>query len=455
MTSIDASARPAARGGLLPRRLGTFSAASVVVGLIIGSGIYRVPAPVAAAAGSAGGVAALWALGGLVTLAMALSLAELAAAYPRAGGVYVFLREAYGPRVAFLFGWTFLFVNPAAWAAIAHIFAAYLATILPVGAGGERAVAVAVVVTVTAANYRSVGLGAAVENEAATAKVLALGGLALAVFLLADAATGAFGGAPAPGPASWGGFWLALVPVMFSYEGSAQLTALAGEVRDPGRSLPRALALGVAVVTLVYLAANAAYLFALPLASVAASPSVAADAARVVLGGAGAAVVAVLVMVSTFSSVNAAAMTDPRVFFAMAGDGVFFRRFAAVHPRFGTPHLAVAWTGALAVVYASFGGFAALAERFILGMWPFYALAVAAVLVLRRRAPALPRPYRTPGYPFVPLFFVAASLFLVGNAVLERPGTSALNLVLILLGLPAYEAWRRVAARGAVPAEQT
>ena len=423
---------------VLPRLLGFWATTAIVVGTIIGSGIFRVPAAVAGAVGTPGAVAAVWVLGGVISLCGALTIAELAAAFPRSGGVYVYLREIYGPGVAFLFGWTTLFLGPAGTAAIALVFAEYLGTLLPLPRG-VRVVAAAAILAVGAASYRSVRGAGALVSAASGAKVAAIVALVVAAFLLGDGGAGSFGrGAPAAAGAGWGGVGLALVAALWAYNGFHDMVSVAGEVREPGRVLPRALMAGMAVVVVVYLGANAAYLYVLPFDVLRASPLVASDTMVRVLGAAGAGAVAAMVMVSTFGTLVALGLANPRVFYAMATDGLLFAPLARVHPRFRTPHVAVAVHTAITLAFVWSRSFEQLAEAFILGTWPFLALAAAGVILLRRRRPELSRPYRTPGYPVVPLVFIAGTLAVVASALAARPGTTLAGMGLTLLGVPVY-----------------
>jgi APA family basic amino acid/polyamine antiporter len=434
-------------GDGLPRRLSVWSAAAAAVALTIGSGIFRVPATVAAETGSVGGIALVWVLGGVITLCGALTIAELAAAFPRAGGIYVYLREAYGPLTAFLFGWSWFFIRSAASAGTALVFVAYLRTFVPLDEVAQRAAAVGLIVLVGAANYRSVRLGAVIQDASTVAKVLAILGVAAVLFALGEAGGGALAGPPAFAPAGLGGIGVALVAALFAYDGWIAATLIAGEVRDPQRSLPRALAWGALVIVATYLAINAAYLYALPVADLAASEAVAVDAVTRVAGAGGAAVIAALVMLSTFGGLNAGLMTGPRVYYAMAEDGLFFRRVAAVHPRFGTPHVAVALLVVLTAINASVRNFEELAEAFVLLLYPFLALTVAAVFVLRRRRPDLARPYRTAGYPLVPAVFLVGTVAMMANSLLQRPKTTLLGAAIVAAGVPVYFAWRASARR--------
>ncbi len=439
----------------------------MLVGITIGSGIFRVPSTVAADVGSVGSVALAWTAGAVIVACGVLSIAELSAMLPESGGLYVFLRESFGPVAAFAYGWVDLLLTaPAATGAIAMVFAGYLGAFVPLSDRGVHLAAAGAIAVVGAANVRSVLWGAGLENVTTAAKTLALVGLAALAFALggaaggpagAEGATGAAGAVAAPGalsgplsfaPSSWGGFGLAVIAVLWAYSGWADLTKISGEVRDPGRTLPRALLGGTLVVGLVYLLVNAACLRLLPLDRMAGSRLVAADAATVVFGRPGAAAVAALVVLSTFGSLNGSMMTVPRVFWAMADDGLFFRPVAAVHPRWSTPWISILVTSGLAIVFVSFRSFEQLADAYVLGMWPFYTLAVAGLFVLRRRRPDAPRPFRVPGHPWVPLVFLAASVGLLANAVVQRPVSSLLSFGLMLLAVPAYHVWRRSRSRG-------
>ncbi len=393
----------------------------------------------------------VWVIGGIISLCGALTIAELAALFPRAGGIYAYLREAYGPLLAFLFGWSWFFIRSAASAGTTLVFVGYLGTLVPLGDTAQRMVAVALILLVGAANYRSVRLGAAIQNASTVAKVLAILLVAAALFALGEVGGGVLGEPIGLAPRSWSGVGVALIAALFAYDGWVAATLIAGEVRDPERALPRALATGTAVIVATYLIINAAYLFALPLADVARSQAVAVDAMTRVAGRAGASVVAALVMLSTFGGLNAGLLTGPRVYFAMAEDGLFFRRVAAVHPRYQTPHVAVAIVVALTALNASLRTFEQLAEAFVLLLYPFLALTVAAVFVLRRRRPELERPYRTAGYPVVPLVFLVGTVAMLGNALLERPATTLISIGIGAAGVPMYAWWRRTGAGEAGP----
>ncbi|HUN72411.1 MAG TPA: amino acid permease [Steroidobacteraceae bacterium] len=425
----------------LPRKLGLVTGMAVVVGVIIGSGIFRVPSPIADAAGNLTGIALVWILGGIIALFGALSLAELAAMYPAAGGPYVYLREAYGRPLAFLFGWMWLLTEPISWAALSLTFAEYLGYFVPVPQIAQHATAAALIILVAAANYRSVRLGAVIQNLSAGAKILAIVGLSVAIFVFAPGGRANPLHAEPMGTAHWSGIGIGLIAALWAYDGCENLTALSGEVRNPQRNLPIALIGGILVVVAAYLLINAAYLRALPLPQLAASKSVAADAAGAVFGRAGASLAGALVMLSVFGTLNGSILSSPRVFFAMAEDDLFFRTVGRVHPRFETPHVAIGFIAVLAVVYVLLRDFMQLAEGYVLGVWPFLALCVIGLFILRRRHPDFPRAYRVLGYPFVPALFVLATLAVVANALYAQFWSTIASILITLAGLPLYFLW--------------
>ncbi|HKE45175.1 MAG TPA: amino acid permease [Steroidobacteraceae bacterium] len=432
----------------LPRRLGLWTSVAVVMGITIGSGIFKVPSSVAQSVDSVGAISLLWVLGGILSLCLALSLAELASMFPRPGGAFVFLRETYGPVVAFVFGWTFLIVNPASTAGIAIVFAEYLAHFMPLGDHGRRVAAAVMIALITLANYRSVSLAAGVQNLATSAKALALAALALLIFAFGRSSQGALAAPISFEVSNWGGFGVALIGVLFTYEGAAAFTALSGEVRDPARNLRRVLMYGVGLVTALYLLVNAAYLYVLPLEAMRNSSAlVAADAMARVAGPVAANVIAALVVLSTFGAVAATSIADPRVFYSMTQEGLFFRVLGKAHPRFETPHIAIVVAGVLAILWVSSRTFEQLTAVFILGLYPFYALTALGVVVLRVRQPQLERPYRTWGYPIVPFVVAAAAVLVLVNSFIEQRMIFLVNVAISLSGIPLYYAWRAFTRR--------
>lgn len=429
----------------LPRRLGFLSAIAVLVGVTIGSGIFRVPAGVARQLGDPGIMMAGWALGGVLALAGALTIAELAAALPRSGGIFAFLLEAFGPLPAFLFGWANLAViRASSLGAIATIFAEYLGYFVPLDPAEIRYVAAGLLVLVAGFNHVGINVAAAVMNMATSAKYATLVGLTLLAFLAGDGHAANL--APTGHTVGFSVFATAMVSVMWAYDGWADLSYVAGEVKDPGRNMPRALIGGTALITLIYLAINAAYLYLVPVPEMAESRLVAATAAGRIplIGQAGAAVTAAMVMLSCFGSCNGSMTTGPRIFFALADRGLFFRAIARVSPRFQTPTVAIWLAAGLGVFYVLQNDFQQLADRFVLGVWPFYALAVVGVFVLRRTRPDLPRPYRAVGYPVVPVLFLLAAVGMIANALITDPVNTGVTFGIILAGVPVYLVWRRV-----------
>src|SRR5882724_10416389 len=436
-------------GERLPRHLGLGSAMAVLVGSTIGSGIFRVPAGVAERLHEPGPVLVAWVVGGLVALFGALTYAELAAALPRSGGVFAYILEGFGPLPAFLFGWSELTViRASALGAIATILAEYLGYCIHLTPEQVRYVAAAAIVFVALLNYVGVSSAAVVMNLTTVAKYGALAALAFLAF------TARTGSASHFTPAWGSGIRLsllttALISIMWTYDGWADLSFMGGEVKDPGRTLPRALILGTAAIVLVYLLLNVAYIYLVPLPEMAGSRLIAATAADRIpmFAGKGGAVVSGIVMLSCFGALTGSMMTGPRIFFAMADRGLFFRGIARVSPRFQSPSVAIWLATALGVTYVLLNDFQQLADKFILGIWPFYALAVGAVFVLRRRRADLTRPYRTWGYPVVPILFLLASIGMVVNALWTDPVNTGITFGIILAGIPVYFGWRAWSAR--------
>jgi APA family basic amino acid/polyamine antiporter len=428
----------------LPRAIGYLGSTSIVVGTIIGSGIFLIPHNVAMHVGGLGSLFAVWVVGGLLSLAGALSLAELGAALPEAGGVYVYLREAYGKSFAFLYGWGMLVViHSGSVATLAVAFGIYSGTFLPLTPLESKLAASAVVAVLTAVNVLGVRPGSAVQTLFTFAK---LAGLAIIVAsaVLARGVQPLAASMALPTPCTTvSSFGVALIGVLWAYEGWHMLSFTAGEVRNPARVLPRSFFLGTLLVVLAYLSANLAYLRVLPLPALAQHERVAATAMEILVGPRGTLFVSALILCSIFGALNGTILTGPRAYFAMARDGVFFSSVGRVHPRFKTPALAVLVQGVLSIVLAVSGTYEQLFTYVIFSAWIFYGAAVVAVLVLRRQRPNLERPYRICGSPIVPIVFALAALGIVVNTLLTKPRESGVGLGIILLGLPIYFAWRR------------
>jgi basic amino acid/polyamine antiporter, APA family len=425
----------------LPRTLGVWSFAALTTGLTIGAGIFQTPAVVAGAVPSPAGILLVWLGGGIVTLCLALCIAELGTMFPRAGGLYVFLKEAFGPLAAFVYGWSFLLINPASWAAIAIILAQYLAGILHLSAKLAPHIATAAIIVACAINYVSVRAVALIQKVVTPIKALVLIGIALVILFIGRGSAGAFHKQAPLAAVHWGSYAIALAVVLWAYDGIASASAACGEVTDPRRGIPRALLASVAAITFLYLLANAAFLYVLPLDTLAASRLVASDAVSVVAGPYGSAVISGCVVLSASGALIATSLTDPRVFFAMARDGLFFKVVGKVHPVYRTPHIAVLLSGALAVLYVEVRTFEQLAVGFILGIWLFYAAAVAGLMMLRRNRPDAERPYRLRPYPLIPLLFLAGTVVLIGAALVQQPGLVLFNLLISASGVPIFYAW--------------
>ena len=425
--------------------------------LTIGSGIFRVPALVAGELGAPGAILGIWVVGGALALAGALSLAELGAAFPRSGGYFVAIAEAWGPLPAFVYGWAELVViAPAGLGAVSFIFAQYLGYFVPLSPIGVKFVAAGVVLLCTFLAYRGVRLAAAVSAASTYAKYT---GLALLVLLAATLGRGSTENFAPLWSAGIGGsaFLTALLAVMFTYDGWGDGLRLAGEVKDPARNVSRGMAGAVSLVALIYVAVNAAYLYLVPAEEMARSPLVAATAAEriPVLGAAGGSLAALLVMISTFGCVAASALAYPRTQYAMADRGLFFQVVGRISPRYRTPSVATWIVGLIGVGFVFMGSFQRLADQLVLGLWPFYTLAVAGLFLLRRRRPDLERPYRVWGYPVVPALFIVAGLLMMGNALVAAPRSTGFTFGLLAAGVPVYWVWRSVARRrgGGTPEE--
>jgi len=431
----------------LPRQLGLLSATAVLIGSTIGSGIFRSPAGIAAKVPGALPLLSVWVAGGFFALCGALTLAEIAGAFPQTGGVYVFLREAWGRGTAFLFGWAELVViRAASYGAISTTFAEYFFRVLgydpsvaPTSTYVHWVAAVAIAITATL-NILGLRWGSLVQNLTTAAKY---GGLLFIIVLALAIGLPQSGGHFTPllpeGSFHLGAFGLALVSVLWAYDGWEDVTFVAGEVRDPRRVMPRAIIMGTLAVVSIYLLANVAYLSVLDVQGIAHSKLVAAEVAQRLIGPVGVVFVSVTVMLSTFGTLNGSILTSPRIFFAMADDRLLFSAFGRVHPRYRTPSRAIVLSACLGVVFVLFLPFEDLADTFVTAIVPFLALAVLGVFRLRRRADYDP-PFRVPGYPLVPLLFVASTAALLLNAIID-PTSRVWTLIvlgIVLLGVPVY-----------------
>jgi basic amino acid/polyamine antiporter, APA family len=419
---------------------------ALVVGITIGSGIFRSPAGIANQAPNPLLMIGLWVAGGIITLCGALSLAEIAAALPATGGIYAYLREAWGRRAAFLFGWAELvLIRASALGGIAVVFGEYLLRSFGIDPGGHvllaRGLSAGAIAFAAAANVRGANIGALIVGVATWAKFAALALLVLASFAFgADhGASAAHFSAPSAGPLAVGSIGLALVSVLWAYDGWADLSFAAGEVKEPQRNLPRAIIFGTLALIALYVLTNLAYLYVLPIESIRQSRLVAADTMMALFGRVGVVLVSVFVMISSFSSLNGSMLASPRVFFAMADDGLLFQAIAKVHPRYKTPYVAILLAALLGMGLVMSRSFERLTDTFVLAIWPFYAVGVAAIYRLRRDRPDLSRPYRAIGYPIVPAIFILSVAAFVVNALINDTTNSVITFALILAGLPVYQ----------------
>ncbi len=424
----------------------------IVIGTVIGSGIFLVPGNVLNSAQGDVGVALLiWALGGVLSLLGALSFGELGAMEPEAGGIYVYLRQAYGPLVAFLYGWAMFFViGSGSIATLSVAFGTrYLPQLVNLGPVAGKVAAVVVIAAVAAVNVRGTRQGAAVQNWSTAIKVGAL--LLMSIALLARGSAWGpqvrFLDTPLTGTLL-SGAGVGMIGVLWAYEGWQYVTFSAGEAVNPQRTFPRGIVLGTALVIGVYLLANVSYVAALGPVGVGGSKRVAADALGTLFGSGWGAVITVPILISILGAANGLTLTTPRVFYAMARDGLFFRKLADVHPRFGTPAVAIIAGSAWAAVLAISGTFEQLYTYVVLSSWIFFVLGAAALFVYRRRRPDAPRPFRTPGYPVTPALFILAAAAVVVNTLAAKPTQGAIELAILATGVPAYFIWRR---RNAAP----
>lgn len=414
----------------------------MVAGTILGASIFVQPSEIGRYVPSGAGMMAVWVLAGLLTFCGALVCAELAAAYPQTGGVYVFLKELFSPALGFLWGWAmFWSVHSGIIAAMSVISARYVGYFVPLSDAGLRGVAIGGILMLSAVNYLGVRPGSTVQLLLTAAKLLAIGLIVVLFFVFGPTAAKPAAAVAMPF-AAFGlrDFALALTAALFSYGGWHMVTYAAGETREARRTIPRALLAGTLVVTACYLALNAAYLHILPLDELIRSPRVAADAAERVLGANGAAFISVLVILSTLGALNGIILAGPRVYYAMAEDGLLFRWLGAVHPRFETPHRAILLQAAWSAVLVATDTYRNLFTRVIYTEWLFFALLAVGVLLLRRRSGSM-RVLPAWSVPAVPLLFIASSLLIVLNQVAADPRGSTFGLLLVILGLPVYFLW--------------
>lgn len=442
---------------VLARTLGFTDLLLIVIGTVIGSGIFIVPSIVLRQTGGALGPALLvWFVAGVLSLLGALTYGELGAQKPEAGGLYAYIRDAFGPLPAFLYGWTTFFVIGAGSVATLSVaFTGYLQQFTPLPPLAAKLVAVLMIVVIAAINVRGTRQSAGVQNWSTGLKTGAI--LVMSVALIA-AGSGRGGGSVSIWPAEvtggvLSGIGLAMIGVLWAYEGWQYVTFSAGEARDAQRTFPRAIVAGTGLLIALYMLANVAYVSALGVGAVQETDRVAASAVAALFGPAAGKLIAAVILVSIFSAANGLTLTAPRMYYAMGRDGVFFRKLGEVHPRFGTPAFAIVagsvWAGLLAVT----GTFEQLLTYVVFSGWIFYGLGALSIFVFRRREPDAPRPFRVPGYPVTPILFVAAAAAIVLNTLFTQPGRALVGFLVVLTGVPAFLLWRRAARRMSAPPE--
>lgn len=407
-----------------------------MVGTIIGTGVFLKTGTMAAISGSAVWVLAAWAAAGALSFTGALTYAELGAMFPRAGGEYVYLREGYGPAMAYLYAWNrFWIATPGSVAAYAVGTVTFLGVPTPVAIG--------LIVVFTAVNCLNVRAGGNLQTALTVMKVAMIAGLAGGALFAAHHGSWARVTATGTGWPGMSAFGAMVLAALWAYDGWNNLPMAAGEVRDPSRNLPRAIVWGSLGVLVIYALVNIGYFHALPMSQIAGSPSVAQQVAAEFLGDTAQVALAIAMAISAVSAMNGSMLTGARVPYAVATDGLAPRALARLHPRSRVPVTAVIVQGALASLYALLGGFDALTDAVVFASWLFYALNAGTVLLLRRREPDRPRSFRVPGFPAVPLVFVALAALLLVNAVVTAPRTSALGLGATALGALVYAVWYR------------
>lgn len=419
----------------------------LIIGSVIGSGIFASPGAVLRDVNGIAGLALLvWIVGGALSLLGALTYGELSAMHPKAGGLYVYIRDCFGRFPAFMFGWTLFFViSSGSIATLSVIFSTYLSAIVPIGDIAAKLISVFMIAVIMTINVLSTRRSADMQNLTTVIKVGAI--VVMAAILLA---LGSGGGETAaslwPETASWSlasAFGAAMISVLWAYEGWQYGTYSAGETINAERNYPRAFLIGLAVLITVYLLANVAYLIALGPAAAAQTDRIAADSMSAMVGPTAAKIITIPILISIFSAANSTVLTAPRVFYAMARDGLFFKKLAEVHPRFGTPALAIIATSVWAALLALNGTFQQLLTFVVFIGWIFYALAAACVFVYRKHVPEEARPYRVPGYPWTPALFILSAVALIVNTILTQdPVRTGFALGIVLLGAPAYLIWR-------------
>ncbi len=438
MPSTSASSFKLRRAIRLPH------ATAMVVGTIIGASIFVQPSEITGAVPSIAAVMLVWLVSGILTMIGALVCAELASTFTETGGVYVYLREAYNPATGFLWGWAmFWSMHSGIIAAIAVVFARYTAYFIPLDDAGIKVVAIGVILVLSGINFLGVKHGSTLQAFFTAGKLLAITLIVLFGFALGARVPEHFvGGGSLIGRIPLSDFLTALVAGLFAFGGWHMVTYSSEETVDPSHTIPRALLIGIAVVTACYIAMNAVYLYVLPLDQVASSTRVAADAADVLLGFGGGSLLSSIVMFSTFGALSGIVLAGPRVYYSMARDGLLFEWVGKIHPKYRTPHIAIVLQAIWCSILVLTGTFRALFTRVIYTEWIFFGFMAIGLFLLRRRVGAV-REYAIWGYPILPLLFIVASFAIVINQVITNTQESVIGLSFVLAGLPIYHFWAR------------
>jgi APA family basic amino acid/polyamine antiporter len=428
----------------LRRAIGLPQATAMVAGTIIGASIFVQPSEITGYVPSIAGIFLVWLVAGVLTFFGALVCAELASIFTQTGGVYVFLKESFSPSVGFLWGWgMFWSIHSGIIAAIAVIFARYTGYFVHLGDIGIKAVSIAVILVISAVNYLGVKQGSTMQTLFTFAKLAAIIVLVILGFIFGSRGQDHFiMDEAASAGISMNDFFLALVAGLFAFGGWHMVTYNAEETLKPRKTIPQALMIGTLIVTICYIALNAVYMYVLPLDVVASSKRIAADAADALFGYGGGSFMSALVIFSTFGALSGIILCGPRVYYSMAKDGLLFQWIGAIHPRYNTPHKAIAIQAVWSSILVITGTYRTLFTRVVYTEWIFFALMAIGLILLRRRS-NIERGYSIWGYPVIPAIFIISSLAIVANQIVSDPGESVFGLSLVLAGLPVYFLWAR------------
>ncbi len=429
----------------LKKELSRFDLTMIAIGSMIGSGIFLTPSIIARAIPFPSLIIFVWLIGGIQALCGALTFAELGSMIPGAGGVYVYLSEGYGKLAGFLYGWAyFLVVNTGGIAALSVAFASYLGYFFRFTPFEIKFVAVSGIFILTLINVFGVKIGGIFSDLFTILKLIGIFGVILIGFLLGSSHLTNFSISIFNKETEWSGIALAMVGVLWSYGGWQHATYISGEAKDPKHDVPIAMIIATAAVTAIYIAINIAYMFLLPVNAISASSSLAADAVRTVIGPAAGALIALAIFISTFGTAGIYTLTAPRIYFAMANDGIFFNQISRIHPKFKTPYNAIILQSTWAIILILFWGtFENLISYVVFTDWIFFALTAATIFIFRKKLPNAKREYKTSGYPLTPLFFIAVAVWFVINTLIEKPEQAIAGIIMLALGLPVYFYWNK------------